>query len=179
MQQADPVFVAQRLDHAFVNRRDGPQVRFQILVDHRTHHVALAPFVDAGEHIAQNAFHRGARHVPGEHRLAAGRHRPNTAQPNIAIEKVRVGARDRRRRHHEKVDVFSFFQQRPALVDAKALLLVRHDEAELFKIDFFLKQRVGADHDSNFPFLQAGQHVPLFLGGQRGDQQAGRQAERF
>ena len=49
--------------------------------------------------------------------------------------------------------------QRRALLNAEAVLLVDHDQAEVLKADLFLDEGVGTDNDINF----AGGDLPLYL----------------
>ena len=66
----------------------------------------------------------------------------------IAVDRQGHRARNRRRRHDEHVgrEVRALFERR-SLLDAEAMLLVRHDEAERGEGDRLLNQGMRADHD--------------------------------
>ena len=66
----------------------------------------------------------------------------------VAVDRQGHRAWNRRRRHDEHVgrEVCAFFERR-SLLDAEAMLLIRHDEAERSEGDRLLDQGMRADHD--------------------------------
>ena len=65
--------------------------------------------------------------------------------------------------------------ERGALLDAEAVLLVDHDQAEVEELDLLLEQRVGADDDAGLAGGQPGQRLgALGLGHRAGQQLDGR-----
>ena len=54
--------------------------------------------------------------------------------------------------------------QAPAVGDAKAVLLINHDEAQLLKHDTLLKQGMGATNGINFTVCEAFKHHPFVTG---------------
>ena len=66
---------------------------------------------------------------------------------HVAVERERERARDGRRRHGEKVGAGALAPERSALVDAKAMLLVDHDERERAELDVVGEDGSGAEDD--------------------------------
>ena len=91
-------------------------------------------------------------------------------------------ARDRRRRHHQKVDGLALGGERQALADAEPVLLVDHREPEIGEGDALLKQRMRADGDVDRSVRQRGERgAPsgrLVAAGQERDAQADARRER-
>nr|WP_242744651.1 hypothetical protein [Allobaculum sp. Allo2] len=59
------------------------------------------------------------------------------------------------------------------------MLLIRNDKTQGFKFDPFLKERVRADHDGNFPVFQILENLFLFPDFQRAAVQSGFNAHRL
>ena len=68
------------------------------------------------------------------------------------------GARDRRRRERQHVDLQLQLAQQLLLLDPEALLLVDDDQAELLGADVAGEQPVGADQDVDLAGLEVGEH---------------------
>ena len=66
-------------------------------------------------------------------------------------------ARNRRRRHRERVDLEPQLAQKLLLAHAEALLLVDHDQPELFRDDIAREQAVGADQDLDLALVEGAQ----------------------
>ena len=128
----------------------------------------LDPVVDV-EHLA-SALHleldRLAHEVarerqdPGLHRHPVARRRFDQGQVPHARQRQLQGARHRRRRHREHVDVAPEFAQPLLLGDAEALLLVDHDQTQARHVDVPAEQPVRADQDVNLPGGEAGPDRP-------------------
>ena len=63
----------------------------------------------------------------------------------VAVERQRERARDRRGGHHQHVRVVALLAQGVALLHAEAVLLVHHRQPQPLKLDALLDQRVRAD----------------------------------
>ena len=80
--------------------------------------------------------------------LPTGRKLIQPAHIHLAILRESEAARDRGRRHSQRVRrALAFGSECKALLDAKAVLLVNHDKAEILIGHAVLKNRVGADED--------------------------------
>ena len=88
--------------------------------------------------------------------LRRGLDRRDVAQPRQAHLQ---GARDRRRRERQHVDLQLQLAQQLLLLDAEALLLVDDQEAEVLGADVAREQPVGADQDVDLARLEALQHL--------------------
>ena len=86
--------------------------------------------------------------------LGRGLDRRDVAQPGQAHLQ---GARDRRCRERQHVDLELQLAQQLLLLDAEALLLVDDDEAEVLGADVAREQPVGADQDVDLARLVVGQ----------------------
>ena len=78
---------------------------------------------------------------------------PQRRHIEIAKNSHSDSAWDRSSGHHEQVWAlprYSIQQQRP-LLDAKAMLLIDHDQSQVGVLHLILQQRVGTDHDPGFP----------------------------
>ena len=76
---------------------------------------------------------------------AAGRQFVDHRYVEIAVERHRQRARNRRRGHHEHIRRDALLHQLESLHHAEAMLLVDDDEAEFGELDVFLDQRMRAD----------------------------------
>ena len=83
----------------------------------------------------------------GAHGQAVDRRRGDQAHLAHARERHLQGARDRRRREGEHVDVGAQLLQALLLGDAEMLLLVDDEQAERFELDALAEQGVGTDDD--------------------------------
>ncbi len=92
----------------------------------------------------------GERDDVGLHPRAAGRQLRERGGLQVAEDRHRDGARDRRRRHHQHVRRcgVALGGQRRSLLHAEAVLLVDDDEAEVGELHLLLEQRVRADDDA-------------------------------
>ena len=84
-------------------------------------------------------------HAARDDRPAARRQLAQLGQVEVAVERERERARDRRGRHVQRVRAVALRERRP-LLDAEAVLLVDHDQAQARELDARLQQRVRA-HD--------------------------------
>ena len=75
----------------------------------------------------------------GVDRLAAGRLLGQRRDVHVAEIGEHQRARDRRRGHHQEIDRLALAGEREALVDAEAVLLVDHGEAEVAEGDALLE----------------------------------------
>ena len=78
---------------------------------------------------------------------------------HVSEQRLWQGAWDRRRAHEQKIDLLAFFQQTAALLHPKALLLIRHDHAQVIKLHLILKQRVRPNDDIDLILRQIAQHL--------------------
>ena len=117
--------------------------------DERAHDVGLAPL----RHLVPHALvHRGALERAGTHHLGDDRRAPGGQLAQLGLVEVAVdehgrGARNRRRRHHQHVGRLALLAEQVALLDAEAVLLVDHRDAEARELDAAVDQRVRADQD--------------------------------
>ena len=109
----------------------------------------------------------------GLDRGAARRQLGERRDLEVAEDRHRDGARDRRRGHHQHVRrrPERLVGERGALLDAEPVLLVDHDQAEVEELDLVLQQGVGADHDPGLADRETGQRLgALGLGHRAGEQ---------
>ncbi len=103
----------------------------------------------------------------GLHRGPARRHLVQNADVQVAVERHREGARNRRRGHHQDVRTSVVtLEQRHALTHTEPVLLVDHHQPEGTVPNRVLDQGVRADHDRG---LSRG-HRPQRLASLRGTQ---------
>ena len=127
-------------------------------LDERAHDVGLT----AGRHLVAQALvdarplERARPDTGRLDRRAPGGQLPQLRLVEVAVEEHRRGARDGRRRHHEHVRVVALPPQHVALLDAEAVLLVDHREAEAREPDTLLEQGVGADDDVDLAGVEPG-----------------------
>ena len=81
------------------------------------------------------------------HRLASGRHLVDHGNIQVAKERQRKRARNRRSGHHQYVGRRAFFDESFALQNAEAVLFVDDDQAQAGKGNGIFEQRVRADHE--------------------------------
>ena len=84
---------------------------------------------------------------------------------------------NRRRGEQQHVGRIALVHQRRALLDAEAVLLVDHDEAEPLEADLFLHQRVGADDQRRVALDEARTRGTLVRRAQPAEQQLRHEAE--
>ena len=82
----------------------------------------------------------------GDDRLAVRGRRRDLGDREVAVDRERERARDRRRGHVEDVRAAPLGERR-ALLDAEAVLLVDDGDGEVAEADLLLDQRVRADGD--------------------------------
>ena len=146
--------------------------------DPRAHHVGPSPGVDLLAQPGPGPGHPrlvvGRDHVR-DHSGASGGHLGEGGDLQVAEHRHRHRARDRRGGHHQHVRDGvvrpAACAQRIALLDAEAVLLVDHDQAEVGELDPLAEQRVGADHDPRRARGGAEQRIaPLRSGLRPGEQ---------
>src|SRR6267378_366468 len=128
----------------------GFQLELRFL-DDRINDVTL---VACGDFAAEKFPNAGEMLLRGHARddgRAAGREFIENGNVEVAVEGEREGARDGRRRQHEKMRRAAmrggFIHQALALEDAEAMLLVNGDEAEAGEFDVVFDERVGTDDE--------------------------------
>jgi hypothetical protein len=82
-------------------------------------------------------------------RLPAGWFLGQSGDIKIAIGREHEGARNRRRRHHQRVHAPAFPGELKPLLDAEPMLLVDHCQPEVAEDYAFLHQRMGAKDEWN------------------------------
>ena len=88
-------------------------------------------------------------HHDGLDRLTSRGELGQRGDVQVAEDRHRHGARDRRRRHHQDVRRgLGLGGDRGSLLDAEAVLLVDDDQPEIGGLHLLLQQRVGADDDA-------------------------------
>ncbi len=119
----------------------------------------------------------------GVDRLAARRLLGQAGRLHVAERGQQQRARNRRRRHDQRVDAAPLGGERQALVHAEAVLLVDHRQHQVLEFHVLLEQRVGADDDRDRAVREAREHRlagrALVAAGQDGDAQPGRLGERL
>ena len=126
--------------------------------------VRLAP----GGHLAAHRGPHGGLVVlgagpGGDDLLAARRPRADHGDVEVAVDRHRRRARDRRGGHDQDVGhraAARLVAQRRPLLDAEAVLLVDHDRAERGEVDALLDEGVGADGDVDLAGGQPGEDPP-------------------
>ncbi len=147
-------------------------------LDQRAHHVRLTPGRDLfAHHVPRDGLFELAPRPGSDDRRAAGRQLVEHRDVEVAVDRHRRRARDRRRGHHQHVGVVALAPQRGALLDAEAVLLVDHGHAELGERDALGDQRVRADDDVDLASGETGADLLAFGScrppGQQLDAQAG------
>ncbi len=118
--------------------------------------------------LAQQRFahhHRIERRDEGAHGEAVDRGRGDDRHLAHAGERELQGARDRRRGERQHMDLGAQLLELLLVADAKVLLLVDDDEAEILELDGLAEQRVGADDDVDRAVGKARFHLGQVLGG--------------
>ena len=129
-------------------------------LDERADHVCLPSLLDLLPHIAIDE--RAAVRPPHERadRLPSGRQVPDLRDIEIAVDRQRHRARDRRRRHHEHVgEQRPLLLERRALGDAEAMLLICDREPQRGELHRFLDECMGADDDVHLMRRDARDHL--------------------
>ena len=85
-------------------------------------------------------------HYRGD-RSAIGRLFPEERNIQVAINRLRERARDRRRGHDEDVRGIAPGDQTRSLQHAELMLLINHNKAEIVESACFIKKRMRADND--------------------------------
>ncbi len=107
---------------------------------------------------AQQGFAQGhwiVRQDIGAHGDTVDRRRRNDRHVTNARQRHLQGARDRRRRQGEHMDVGAEGLELLLVLDAKVLLFVDDDQAEILEADLFGQQGMRADDDLDLALLQA------------------------
>ena len=117
-------------------------------------------------------------HGKGVHLLPSGRQLVDDRDVQIAVDHQRERARDRCGGHDEHMGLFPFADQRRALPDTEAVLLVRDDEAEARIDDILGKKGVRADDKVVFPGRNRGLRLALFFGAHGPGQSADAHSKR-
>ncbi len=104
-----------------------------------------APEVFAHDRLAHD--HRVVGQDEGAHRQAVDRRRGDEAHLLHPRHRELQGARDRRRRQGQHVDVLAQLLQALLLLDAEVLLLVDDDQAQVAEAHRLRQERMGADDD--------------------------------
>ena len=102
-----------------------------VFLDHRAHDEHLPPLAD--EPADEIVEPRAVRFADGEgiHLLAAGRQLVENGDVQIAVDDERERARYRRRGHDEHMRLLPLADERRALADTEAVLLVGDDEGKI------------------------------------------------
>ena len=126
-----------------------------VVADLGADHVGLVALADLLAHPlpgpVQPGRLLGGRHHGGGDRRPAGRQFGQRRGVQVAEDRHRDRARDRRRGHHQhmrRVALGMLGAQRIALLDPEPVLLVDHDQPEIGEVHPLGQQRVGADHDA-------------------------------
>ena len=174
--EAQPGQLARRQPLVGLLRRGDLQLL--ALLDERADDVRLA----ARRHLARTrrprlGLEQRSGRPAGHDRRAARRQLVEHADVEIAVHRHRRRARDRRRRHHQHVGHRrpGLVAQRRPLLDAEAVLLVDHHDAEAVELDALLDQRVRADHEVDRSVGQPGEHAPPLGAGDPVGEQLDRQ----
>ncbi len=128
----------------------GARCRRRRLLDQRADDVCLPALREVG---AQARVRLGAALVGdpgGDDRLAARRRLRDLAHREVAVDRERERARDRRRGHVQDMRRAALDERR-ALLDAEAVLLVDDRDGEVAELEALLDQRVRADDDVRLP----------------------------
>ena len=152
------------------------------LIDQRTNPVGARAggqsLREASHHLVEPFDRQDAR----IDRLAPRRLLAQSGDIHVAEIGEHERTRDRRRRHHEKVDRLALGGEGQALADAEPMLLVDHREPEIGEGHAFLKQRMRADSDVDRSFRQCGERGAasgrLVASGHERDAQADARRER-
>ena len=131
---------------------DGARVDRVRLLDERDDDVGLPARADLGLDLAERAAPLRLREDARRDRRPARRLLVERRDVEVAVERQREGARDRRRGHHEEVrrdapDAVGLGREGRPLRDAEAVLLVDHDEAEPEERDGVLEEGVRPDEE--------------------------------
>ena len=148
-------------------------------LDERADHVGLAPVLAPlllEPDVAVVALAVG--HAVGRDRTPAGRHVAQLGDVEIAVQPERERARDRRRRHVQRVRPVRLGEA-GALLDAEAVLLVDHRHEQTVELDPALEQRVRADGHRGIAGGEPLQPHPALRGRDLARDQLDREADRL
>ena len=136
---------------------------FVVLFYHGTDHKNLPSLA---HQLANKAVEPGAIalvHSKGVHLLPSGRQLINDRDIKIAVYDKGKCARDRRSRHDKHMGLLSLADQRRALPDPEAVLLVSDNESQSVIFHIRAEQGMCADHQVEAPAFQFIPDKPLFL----------------
>ncbi len=133
-------------------------------LDEGVHDVGPASVRDLRRHELEYLLPRRLRPHDRAHRAPPRRQLVDHRQLQIAVNRQRERARDRRRGHHQHVRVTALGRQGRALHHPEAVLLVDHHQPERGVREPLLKERVGADDQ---PFRAVGDPLPCIPAGRR------------
>ena len=145
--QARPLAEARRkLGVALFGRGEIEQLR---LGDQRADPIDLRAAFDRARDAVDDLVEPLERHGAGFDRLPSRRLLVEPRHVHVAIAGEQQRARDRRRRHHQKLGAAAcaLGLEREALMHAEAMLLVDDDEAKVVERNVLLEQRMRADQD--------------------------------
>ena len=151
--QADAKGSERALAQLFKGCLGGFQVECLGCGHERTDDVSLAALAQA---VAKVSIKPGAApwsNPARAHRLAPGRHLPDGGNVEVAEYCQGNGARNRCGRHDQVVRIDAQAAHAGALVDAKLMLFVDHDEAETGELHILLDECLRADDKVDFPGL--------------------------
>ena len=131
------------------------------LGDERADPIDLRAFGDGAGDAADHLLLPFARHDAGGDRLPPRRLLVESRHVHVAVAREQQCARDRRRRHHQKLGAApgSFRLQRQPLMHAEPMLLVDHHKSEVAERDGLLEQRVRADENVDATFGERGEDL--------------------
>ena len=115
-------------------------------LDQRAHDVGLPPVVEVPAEPRVRLRAAIVGHPGGDHRLAVGRWQRELAHLEVAVDGECEGSRYRRRGEVENVRAPAL-DERGALRDAEAMLLVDDGHREIAEVDLLLDERVRPDDD--------------------------------
>ena len=159
MHQTD--FVAEALLEIGVALLGGGNVQHLGFGHERADPIDLRAFGDGAVDAADHLLLAFARHDAGGDRLPPRRLLVEARHVHVAVAGEQQRARDRRRRHHQKLGAApgSFRLQREPLMHAEPMLLVDHHKSEVAERDGLLEQRVRADENVDATFCERGKDL--------------------
>ena len=139
--------------------------QFLVLLHHRADDKDLPPLTDELADKAVEARPVALVHGEGVDLLPPGGQLVDDRHVEVAVNDQGEGAGDGRRGHDQHVGLLPLADQGRALPDAEAVLLVGHDEAQLFIFHILTEQGVGADDEVELARLEGRLDLALLLRG--------------
>ena len=146
------------------------QLESLIVFDERTYDVRLSTSRDLLTNMVPDVdLSVSIRHTAGENRSSTSWLLVQHADVQVSVHGHRSGPRNRSGGHDENVGnratILTLGSQSCALLDAEAVLLIHHHDAEIRELDRLLNQSVCSDHHIDRAIGDAGKNVASSLSG--------------